>query len=158
MWIRPIKQSLFTWLYAYFLLINSMGTFLRASRDHTGVLDSIEEKIAKATKLPRTHYEVHNCIKNDYFLYNFSLFFQTSLIPFFFFFYSSGLWGYHIFHFHVVSGFQCLALWAWTKVLFTFRCVPRWNLWPAKEPKGISFSFFFFFSCCLAYVIYDFLC
>ncbi|XP_017627038.1 probable prolyl 4-hydroxylase 9 [Gossypium arboreum] len=36
----------------------SMGTFLSVSDDPTGVLDAIEEKIAKATKLPRTHYEV----------------------------------------------------------------------------------------------------
>ncbi|XVE82891.1 hypothetical protein DITRI_Ditri16bG0042100 [Diplodiscus trichospermus] len=43
----------------------SMGTFLRASQDHSGVLDAIEEKIAKATKLPRTHYEDFNVLRYE---------------------------------------------------------------------------------------------
>lgn len=37
---------------------NSSGVFMSASEDETGILDSIEEKIAKATKIPRTHGEV----------------------------------------------------------------------------------------------------
>ncbi|XWS33521.1 hypothetical protein CRYUN_Cryun22dG0090300 [Craigia yunnanensis] len=43
----------------------SMGTFLSVSRDDTGVLDAIEEKIAKATKLPRTHYEDFNVLRYE---------------------------------------------------------------------------------------------
>ncbi|OMP01836.1 Oxoglutarate/iron-dependent dioxygenase [Corchorus olitorius] len=35
----------------------SMGMFLNAYEDETGILDAIEEKIAKATKLPKIHYE-----------------------------------------------------------------------------------------------------
>ncbi|XP_014631721.1 probable prolyl 4-hydroxylase 9 isoform X3 [Glycine max] len=35
----------------------SYGVFMSASEDETGILDSIEEKIAKATKIPRTHGE-----------------------------------------------------------------------------------------------------
>lgn len=37
---------------------NSSGVFMSASEDETGILDAIEEKIAKATKIPRTHGEV----------------------------------------------------------------------------------------------------
>ncbi|XP_047262331.1 probable prolyl 4-hydroxylase 9 isoform X10 [Capsicum annuum] len=36
----------------------SSGTFISASEDKTGVLDLIEEKIAKATMIPKTHGEV----------------------------------------------------------------------------------------------------
>ncbi|XP_022751224.1 probable prolyl 4-hydroxylase 9 isoform X2 [Durio zibethinus] len=43
----------------------SMGTFLSVSQDSTGVLDAIEEKIAKATKLPRTHYEAFNVLRYE---------------------------------------------------------------------------------------------
>ncbi|KAB2004709.1 hypothetical protein ES319_D11G218700v1 [Gossypium barbadense] len=43
----------------------SMGTFLSVSDDPTGVLDAIEEKIAKATKLPRTHYEHFNVLRYE---------------------------------------------------------------------------------------------
>ncbi|OMO56523.1 Oxoglutarate/iron-dependent dioxygenase [Corchorus capsularis] len=41
----------------------SMGTFLRASQDGAGILNAIEEKIAKATKLPRSHYEDFNVLR-----------------------------------------------------------------------------------------------
>lgn len=37
---------------------NSSGVFISASEDKTGILDVIEEKIARATMLPRTHGEV----------------------------------------------------------------------------------------------------
>lgn len=37
---------------------NSSGMFISASEDETGVLDAIEEKIARATMLPRAHGEV----------------------------------------------------------------------------------------------------
>ncbi|XP_021274034.1 probable prolyl 4-hydroxylase 9 isoform X3 [Herrania umbratica] len=43
----------------------SMGTFLSASQDGTGILDAIEEKIAKATKLPRSHYEDFNVLRYE---------------------------------------------------------------------------------------------
>ncbi|XP_027360889.1 probable prolyl 4-hydroxylase 9 isoform X2 [Abrus precatorius] len=36
----------------------SSGVFISASEDKTGVLDAIEEKIAKATKIPSTHGEL----------------------------------------------------------------------------------------------------
>ncbi|XP_021274035.1 probable prolyl 4-hydroxylase 9 isoform X1 [Herrania umbratica] len=41
----------------------SMGTFLSAYEDETGVLDDIEEKIAMATKLPRVNYEAFNVLR-----------------------------------------------------------------------------------------------
>lgn len=41
----------------------SSGTFVSASEDETGVLDLIEQKIARATMLPRTHGEVCFIIK-----------------------------------------------------------------------------------------------
>uniref|UniRef100_M1CBX0 Prolyl 4-hydroxylase n=1 Tax=Solanum tuberosum TaxID=4113 RepID=M1CBX0_SOLTU len=37
----------------------SSGMFISASEDKTGILDLIEEKIAKATMIPRTHGEVN---------------------------------------------------------------------------------------------------
>jgi prolyl 4-hydroxylase len=37
---------------------NSSGMFISASEDKTGVLEVIDNKIAKATKIPRTHGEV----------------------------------------------------------------------------------------------------
>lgn len=37
---------------------NSSGMFVSASQDKSGTLDVIEEKIARATMLPRTHGEV----------------------------------------------------------------------------------------------------
>lgn len=37
---------------------NSLGTFLSASEDLSGVLYSIEQKIARATMIPREHGEV----------------------------------------------------------------------------------------------------
>ncbi|XVF59311.1 hypothetical protein PTKIN_Ptkin07bG0265600 [Pterospermum kingtungense] len=43
----------------------SMGTFLKASEDGAGILDAIEEKIARATKLPRTHYEDFNVLRYE---------------------------------------------------------------------------------------------
>ncbi|XWS33522.1 hypothetical protein CRYUN_Cryun22dG0090400 [Craigia yunnanensis] len=43
----------------------SMGTFLSADEDETGILDAIEEKIAKATKLPRNHYEAFNVLRYE---------------------------------------------------------------------------------------------
>lgn len=40
------------------MLLKSSGMFISASEDKTGVLDFIEEKIARATSLPRSHGEV----------------------------------------------------------------------------------------------------
>lgn len=40
------------------ILDYSSGTFISASEDDSGVLDIIEEKIARATMLPRAHGEV----------------------------------------------------------------------------------------------------
>lgn len=40
----------------------SMGTFLSAYEDENGVLHAIEEKIAKATKIPRHHFEAFNVL------------------------------------------------------------------------------------------------
>lgn len=48
---RLLSYNSFSW--------NSSGVFIHASEDPTGVLDAIEEKIAKATMLPREHYEVY---------------------------------------------------------------------------------------------------
>ncbi|CAL5187819.1 unnamed protein product [Lathyrus oleraceus] len=41
----------------------SYGASISASEDKTGVLDLIEEKIARATKLPRNHGEIFNIIR-----------------------------------------------------------------------------------------------
>ncbi|TKY70637.1 prolyl 4-hydroxylase 9 [Spatholobus suberectus] len=41
----------------------SSGLFISASEDETGILDAIEEKIAKATKIPRTHGEAFNILR-----------------------------------------------------------------------------------------------
>ncbi|KAJ1414519.1 Prolyl 4-hydroxylase, alpha subunit [Sesbania bispinosa] len=41
----------------------SSGVFISASEDKTGSLDVIEEKIAKATKIPRTHGEAFNILR-----------------------------------------------------------------------------------------------
>lgn len=47
-------------IYFIFLLWNtSSGMFMSASEDKTGTLDCIEEKIARATMIPRTHGEVY---------------------------------------------------------------------------------------------------
>lgn len=43
---------------AYMSFSISFGTFLSASDDKSGTLDEIEEKIARATMLPRSHGEV----------------------------------------------------------------------------------------------------
>lgn len=43
----------------------SSGTFLSASDDKTGVLDFIEEKIAKAANLPRSHGEAFNVLRYE---------------------------------------------------------------------------------------------
>lgn len=43
----------------------SSGTFLSASDDKTGVLYFIEEKIAKATNLPRSHGEAFNVLRYE---------------------------------------------------------------------------------------------
>lgn len=51
---------------ANIFLLNSMGTFLSAYEDENGVLHAIEEKIAKATKIPRHHFEVLNHNKANY--------------------------------------------------------------------------------------------
>ncbi|CAN4081575.1 unnamed protein product [Withania somnifera] len=40
----------------------SCGTFISASEDKTGILDLIEEKIAKATMIPKTHGEAFNVL------------------------------------------------------------------------------------------------
>lgn len=39
-------------------LSRSYGMFISASEDKTGALDIVEEKIARATTLPRTYGEV----------------------------------------------------------------------------------------------------
>ncbi|KAG4993375.1 hypothetical protein GLYMA_11G050400v4 [Glycine max] len=43
----------------------SSGVFMSASEDETGILDAIEEKIAKATKIPRTHGEAFNILRYE---------------------------------------------------------------------------------------------
>ncbi|KAG5061235.1 hypothetical protein JHK87_002264 [Glycine soja] len=47
------------------LKIRIYGIFMSASEDETGILDSIEEKIAKATKIPRTHGEAFNILRYE---------------------------------------------------------------------------------------------
>ncbi|XP_073220751.1 probable prolyl 4-hydroxylase 9 [Cicer arietinum] len=42
---------------------SSSGTFMSASEDETGILDAIEEKISKATKIPRNHGEDFNILR-----------------------------------------------------------------------------------------------
>lgn len=41
------------------IISNSSGTFMSASEDETGILNFIEEKIARVTMIPRYHGEVH---------------------------------------------------------------------------------------------------
>lgn len=41
----------------------SSGTFISASEDKTGILDLIEEKIATATMIPKTHGEAFNILR-----------------------------------------------------------------------------------------------
>lgn len=41
----------------------SSGTFISASEDKTGILDAIEQKIARATMLPKTHGEAFNILR-----------------------------------------------------------------------------------------------
>ncbi|RDX60092.1 putative prolyl 4-hydroxylase 9, partial [Mucuna pruriens] len=43
----------------------SSGVFMSASEDKTGILDAIEEKIAKATKIPRNHGEAFNILRYE---------------------------------------------------------------------------------------------
>ncbi|XP_060193496.1 probable prolyl 4-hydroxylase 9 isoform X2 [Lycium barbarum] len=43
----------------------SSGTFISASEDKTGILDLIEEKIAKATMIPKTHGEAFNVLRYE---------------------------------------------------------------------------------------------
>ncbi|XP_061341903.1 probable prolyl 4-hydroxylase 9 [Gastrolobium bilobum] len=43
----------------------SSGVFISASEDKMGILDVIEEKIARATKIPRTHYEAFNILRYE---------------------------------------------------------------------------------------------
>ncbi|XP_055804886.1 probable prolyl 4-hydroxylase 9 [Solanum dulcamara] len=43
----------------------SSGMFISASEDETGILDRIEEKIAKATMIPRTHGEAFNVLRYE---------------------------------------------------------------------------------------------
>ncbi|KAL4181060.1 hypothetical protein AMTRI_Chr12g235450 [Amborella trichopoda] len=43
----------------------SSGTFVSASEDKSGILDLIEEKIAKVTMLPRTHGEAFNILRYE---------------------------------------------------------------------------------------------
>ncbi|KAJ8567323.1 hypothetical protein K7X08_019531 [Anisodus acutangulus] len=43
----------------------SSGMFISASEDKTGILDLIEEKIAKATMVPRTHGEAFNVLRYE---------------------------------------------------------------------------------------------
>lgn len=51
-------------LLIHYELGNSSGTFISASEDKTGVLDFIEQKIARATMLPKSHGEVPFLITN----------------------------------------------------------------------------------------------
>ncbi|KAK4367810.1 hypothetical protein RND71_011602 [Anisodus tanguticus] len=48
-----------------FALFPSSGMFISASEDKTGILDLIEEKIAKATMVPRTHGEAFNVLRYE---------------------------------------------------------------------------------------------
>jgi len=41
---------------------NSYGVFMSASEDETGTLYAVEEKIARATKIPRIHGEVRSLL------------------------------------------------------------------------------------------------
>ncbi|KAK7250940.1 hypothetical protein RIF29_33733 [Crotalaria pallida] len=43
----------------------SSGVFVSASEDKTGILDVIEEKIARATMIPRTHGEAFNILRYE---------------------------------------------------------------------------------------------
>ncbi|KAK7309170.1 hypothetical protein RJT34_05692 [Clitoria ternatea] len=43
----------------------SSGVFMSAAEDKTGTLDFIEEKIAKATQIPRTHGEAFNILRYE---------------------------------------------------------------------------------------------
>ncbi|KAF5448247.1 hypothetical protein F2P56_028801 [Juglans regia] len=43
----------------------SSGTFVSASEDETGVMDLIEQKIARATMIPRTHGEAFNVLRYE---------------------------------------------------------------------------------------------
>ncbi|XP_015063885.1 probable prolyl 4-hydroxylase 9 [Solanum pennellii] len=43
----------------------SSGMFISASEDKTGILDLIEEKIAKVTMIPRTHGEAFNVLRYE---------------------------------------------------------------------------------------------
>ncbi|XVE66740.1 hypothetical protein DITRI_Ditri08aG0103800 [Diplodiscus trichospermus] len=43
----------------------SSGTFISASEDETGILDLIEEKIAKVTSIPRIHGEAFNILRYE---------------------------------------------------------------------------------------------
>ncbi|CAN0917924.1 Probable prolyl 4-hydroxylase 9 [Linum grandiflorum] len=43
----------------------SSGVFLSASEDDTGVLDVIEEKIARASMIPRAHGEAFNILRYE---------------------------------------------------------------------------------------------
>ncbi|KAJ9159439.1 hypothetical protein P3X46_024947 [Hevea brasiliensis] len=43
----------------------SSGTFISASEDKTGVLDFIEQKIARATMIPRSHGEAFNVLRYE---------------------------------------------------------------------------------------------
>ncbi|XP_057760030.1 probable prolyl 4-hydroxylase 9 [Arachis stenosperma] len=43
----------------------SSGMFIKANEDETGILDVIEEKIARATKIPRSHFEDFNVLRYE---------------------------------------------------------------------------------------------
>ncbi|XP_015063545.1 probable prolyl 4-hydroxylase 9 [Solanum pennellii] len=43
----------------------SSGTFISASEDKTGILDLIEEKIARVTMIPKTHGEAFNVLRYE---------------------------------------------------------------------------------------------
>lgn len=43
----------------------SSGTFISSSEDKTGVLDLVEEKIARVTMLPVTHGEAFNILRYE---------------------------------------------------------------------------------------------
>ncbi|KAI4295737.1 hypothetical protein L6164_035752 [Bauhinia variegata] len=44
---------------------NSSGTFISASEDKTGILDSVERKIARVTMLPKNHGEAFNILRYE---------------------------------------------------------------------------------------------
>ena len=53
-WLSFINHRFIVILF----FLNSSGVFIRTYEDKTGILDMVEQKIAKVTLFPRTHGEV----------------------------------------------------------------------------------------------------